>query len=166
MSTNESETPNSKGETTVNKDEITVKVRNRSNNALPEYQTAGAAGMDLRAFISEPIVLRPLHMARIETGLAFEIPEGYEGQIRGRSGLAAKYGVALLNGIGTIDSDYRGEVGVILINFSNQNFNIQPGERVAQIVFAPVAKAALHEIEEIETETERGDDGFGSTGLN
>lgn len=144
--------------------EITVRVKNRSNNPLPEYQTPGAAGMDLRAFISEPIVLRPLKMVKIETGLAFEIPEGYEGQIRGRSGLAIKYGVTLLNGIGTIDSDYRGEVNVTLINFSNQNYNIQPGERVAQIVFAPVSHVTLKE-SEILTKTLRGTGGFGHTGI-
>lgn len=144
--------------------EITVRVKNRSNNPLPEYQTPGAAGMDLRAFIEAPVVIKPLQTVKIETGLSFEIPRGYEGQVRARSGLAIKYGITITNGVGTIDSDYRGEVAIFLTNLSDKNYNIQPGERVAQIVFAPVSHVTLKE-SEILTKTLRGAGGFGHTGI-
>ena len=144
--------------------EITVRVKNRSSNPLPEYQTPGAAGMDLRAFIEEPVVIKPLQTVKIETGLSFEIPRGYEGQVRARSGLAIKYGITITNGVGTIDSDYRGEVAIFLTNLSDKNYNIQPGERVAQIVFAPVSHVTLKESEML-TKTVRGTGGFGHTGI-
>ena len=133
--------------------------------ALPAYETAGSAGMDLRAAvpIDQPIVLEPGARAMVPTGLSFAIPEGYEVQIRPRSGLAAKHGITCLNTPGTIDSDYRGEVKVILINLGDRAFTIERAERVAQMVLAPVTRAAWNQVA-ILNETERGAGGFGSTG--
>lgn len=129
---------------------------------LPAYATQGSAGVDLRA--SEPCVIPPGGRALVPTGLRIALPEGYEAQVRPRSGLALKHGVTLLNSPGTIDSDYRGEIGVILINLGQEPFSIQPGDRIAQMVFAPVTRGVWDEVETLD-ETERGAGGFGSTGL-
>ena len=140
-----------------------IKIVNKSNNPLPHYATEHSAGMDLRAFVSEPIILKPLERRLIPTGLFIEIPEGYEAQIRPRSGLALKSGITCLNTPGTIDADYRGEIGVILINLSNQDFVINNGERISQMVINKYEKARLVEVEEL-SETLRGEGGFGHTG--
>ena len=140
-----------------------VKVINKSNNPLPKYSTVQSAGMDLRAFITEPIILGALDRALIPTGLYIEIPEGYEAQVRSRSGLAIKYGITVLNSPGTIDADYRGEICVELINLSNKPYTIESGERIAQLVFNKCEQAELVEVEEL-SETERGEGGFGHTG--
>lgn len=140
-----------------------IKIINRSGNPLPEYQTASAAGMDLRAEIEAPIKLRPLERAVVGTGLYMELPEGYEAQIRPRSGLSAKQGVTVLNSPGTIDADYRGEIGVILVNLSNQDVTIGRGDRIAQMVIARYERAEWAEVEAL-SETARGAGGFGSTG--
>ena len=140
-----------------------VKVINKSNNPLPEYSTAQSAGMDLRAFITEPVVLGTLDRALIPTGLYIEMPEGYEAQVRPRSGLAIKYGVTVLNSPGTIDADYRGEICVELINLSNKPYTIYFGDRIAQLVFNKYEQAKFIEVEEL-SETERGEGGFGHTG--
>lgn len=142
---------------------IEVKVVNQSKNDLPAYETQYAAGLDLRANIEEPITLAPLERALVPTGLMMEIPVGYEGQVRPRSGLAAKHGITVLNAPGTVDADYRGEVKVILVNLSNETFIINPGERIAQIVFAKHEQADLLPALFL-SETERGAGGFGSTG--
>ena len=142
---------------------MVVKVINKSNNPLPEYSTAQSAGMDLRAFITEPIILGVLDRALIPTGLYIEMPEGYEAQVRPRSGLAIKHGVTVLNSPGTIDADYRGEICVELVNLSNIPFTVEPGERIAQLVFAKYEKADFIEVEEL-SETERDKGGFGHTG--
>ena len=128
---------------------------------LPAYATQGSAGVDLRA--SEPCVIPPGGRALIPTGLRIALPEGYEAQVRPRSGLALKHGVTLLNSPGTIDSDYRGEVGVILINLGQEPFTVQPGDRIAQMVFAPVTRGVWDEVDALDA-TERGTGGFGSTG--
>lgn len=143
---------------------MTVKVINRSKNGLPAYSTPFAAGMDVRADLSEPITLEPLQRAMVPTGLFLEIPVGYEVQVRPRSGLAAKKGVTVLNTPGTIDADYRGEVKVILVNLSNEPFVVEPGERIAQLV---LAKHEVIEWEETDllAESSRGEGGFGSTGV-
>lgn len=142
---------------------IQVKIVNEGKQQLPQYATAGSAGMDLRADIDKPIVLKPLERKLIPTGLKIDLPVGYEAQIRPRSGLALKYGVTVLNSPGTIDADYRGEVCVILVNLSNDDFVINPSERIAQMV---VAKHEQVDFQIVETlnETERGDGGFGHTG--
>ena len=140
-----------------------IKVVNKSGRELPQYATESSAGVDLRAAITEPIVLEPLQRAMVPTGLYMEIPKGYEGQVRPRSGLAAKHGVTVLNTPGTIDADYRGEIRVILVNLSSQAFEIQPGERIAQMVFAKHETAQWEEVTELE-ESARGAGGFGSTG--
>ncbi|MBP5335761.1 MAG: dUTP diphosphatase [Bacteroidales bacterium] len=140
-----------------------IKVVNKSGRELPQYATESSAGVDLRAAITEPIVLEPLQRAMVPTGLYMEIPKGYEGQVRPRSGLAAKHGVTVLNTPGTIDADYRGEIRVILVNLSSQAFEIQPGERIAQMVFAKHETAQWEEVSELE-ESARGAGGFGSTG--
>ena len=140
-----------------------VKVINKSKHALPAYATEAAAGMDLRANLSEPVVLKPLERRLIPTGLFIELPVGYEAQIRPRSGLAIKKGITVLNSPGTIDADYRGEVGVILINLSGEDFVIEDGERIAQMVIARHEQAEWNEVEILE-ETERGAGGFGHTG--
>lgn len=141
-----------------------VKVINQSKHDLPQYETSAAAGVDLRANIDAPITLQPLERMLIKTGLFLQIPEGYEAQVRPRSGLALKKGITVLNSPGTIDADYRGEVGVILINLSNEPFVIEDGERIAQLVFAQVTQAKWQETSSL-SETERGAGGFGSTGL-
>lgn len=141
-----------------------VKVINQSAFALPQYETASSAGMDLRANIEEAVSIKPLDRALIKTGLFMEIPQGYEAQVRPRSGLALKKGLTVLNSPGTIDADYRGEIGVILVNLSHETVNIEPGERIAQLVFAKVEQAELTNVETL-NKTERGTGGFGSTGL-
>lgn len=140
-----------------------VKIINKSNNPIPEYATAQSAGMDLRAFIKEPITIEPFNRELISTGLYIELPEGYEAQVRPRSGLAIKYGITVLNSPGSIDSDYRGEIGVILINHSNTPFTVYSGDRIAQLVFNKVEQADFVEVEEL-NKTERGEGGFGHTG--
>ena len=140
-----------------------VKVVNKSNHRLPEYQTAGAAGMDLKADISEPVVLKPGEGQVIPTGLYMAIPEGYEIQVRSRSGLAAKYGIFCLNSPGTLDADWRGNTGVILANFGKNNFVVNPGDRIAQAVLNKIEKIEWEEVSELDT-TERGEGGFGHTG--
>lgn len=140
-----------------------IKVINKSNNPLPEYSTAQSAGMDLRAFITEPVILKALDRALISTGLYIEMPAGYEAQVRPRSGLAIKYGVTVLNSPGTIDADYRGEICVELINLSNKPYTIYFGDRIAQLVFNKYEQAKFIEVEEL-SETERGIGGFGHTG--
>jgi dUTP pyrophosphatase len=141
-----------------------VKVINKSAHALPAYETIASAGLDVRANITESIELKPLERALVKTGLFLEIPVGYECQVRPRSGLAYKKGVSVLNSPGTIDADYRGEVGVILINMSNETFVVENGERIAQLVFAKVEQAEWQEVTELST-TDRGAGGFGSTGV-
>lgn len=141
---------------------ISVKIV-RGGAIIPKYQTKGSAGADLSACIDEPIKIIAGEQAIIPTGIALEIPEGYEVQIRGRSGLAAKYGIGLTNGIGTIDSDYRGEINVILINLGKDSFTIEPGMRIAQMVVAKYEIAELVEVSELNV-TERGEGRFGSTG--
>lgn len=140
-----------------------VKVINRSAFALPSYATPLSAGMDLKANLTEPIVLEPLQRALVPTGLFLGIPEGYEAQVRPRSGLAAKHGITVLNSPGTIDADYRGEVKVILVNLSSESFEIKPGERIAQLVVARCEQVAWEDVPELD-ETRRGEGGFGSTG--
>lgn len=141
-----------------------VKIINQSKHALPAYETSSSAGLDVRANLTEPIELKPLERALVKTGLFMEIPAGFECQVRPRSGLAFKNGITVLNSPGTIDADYRGEVGVILINLSNDTFVIQDGERIAQLVFAKVEQAEWKVANEL-SETERGAGGFGSTGV-
>lgn len=140
-----------------------VKIINKSDHSIPEYETPASAGMDLRANISESITLQPLERAVIKTGLFMEIPVGYEAQVRPRSGLAAKKGITVLNAPGTVDADYRGEIGVILVNLSNEEFTIVNGERIAQLVISSHERAEWIESESL-TETTRGEGGFGSTG--
>ncbi len=140
-----------------------VKVINRSKHDLPRYETALSAGMDVRANIDEPIVLKPLARAMVPTGLFVELPAGYEMQVRPRSGLAAKFGLTVLNAPGTIDADYRGEIKVILANLSNDDFTINDGERIAQLVVAQHAQVQWEPTEEL-SDTDRGAGGFGSTG--
>ena len=140
-----------------------VKIINKSNNALPAYETASSAGMDLRAFVDADVVLKPFERKLIPTGLYIELPDGYEAQIRPRSGLAIKSGITVLNSPGTIDADYRGEIKVILINLSQEDFIIKSGDRVCQMVIAKHEKAEFVEVNEI-SETERGAGGFGHTG--
>lgn len=142
---------------------MTIKIINKSNHALPSYETIASAGMDLRANIDGPITLKPLERAVIKTGLFMELPIGYEAQIRPRSGLAAKKGISVLNAPGTIDADYRGEIGVILVNLSNENFTLENGERIAQMIITKHERAEWNEVEEL-SETSRGAGGFGSTG--
>ncbi|MCL2290997.1 MAG: dUTP diphosphatase [Bacteroidetes bacterium] len=137
---------------------------NQSNNPLPFYSTEHSAGMDLRAFLPEPVVLQPMARALIPTGLFIEVPEGYEAQVRPRSGLAIKNGITVLNSPGTIDADYRGEVKVVLINFSNEPFTIQNGDRIAQMVIAKYEEIVWYQVEQL-SETERGAGGFGSSGI-
>lgn len=131
---------------------------------LPTYATSGSSGLDLYAAVDEPIILMPNQRAVVPTGLVVEIPDGYEGQIRPRSGLTVKHGITVLNTPGTIDSDYRGEIKVILINFGKDKFVIKKGDRIAQLVVVPIVKVELEEVEDIDFNTERGANGFGSTG--
>ena len=145
---------------------MTVKIVNKSDNNLPAYETTSSAGMDLRAYLPEgPITLKPMQRMLIPTGLFMEIPEGYEGQVRPRSGLAIKSGITVLNTPGTIDADYRGEVKIILINLSDSDFVINSGDRVAQIVFAKCEQMEVVNVETL-SDTERGAGGFGHTGRN
>jgi len=140
-----------------------VKIINKSAHDLPNYETAFSAGMDLRANILEPITLKPLERTIVKTGLFMELPLGFEAQVRPRSGLAAKKGITVLNSPGTIDADYRGEIGVILVNLSNEDFIIENGERVAQLVIAKHEQITWEQVEVLE-QTSRGAGGFGSTG--
>ena len=140
-----------------------VKIVNKSGRELPAYATAASAGVDLRACIETPVTLAPLQRAVIPTGLYMQIPESFEGQVRPRSGLAAKHGITVLNTPGTIDADYRGEIKVILVNLSDVAFTVEPGERIAQMVFARHEQAQWEETDSLD-ETERGAGGFGSTG--
>lgn len=140
-----------------------INIINKSIHALPHYETIASAGMDLRAHIEQDIVLQPLARAIIPTGLFIELPVGYEAQVRPRSGLAAKHGLTVLNSPGTIDADYRGEIGVILVNLSNTAYTIKNGERVAQMVIAKHERAEWEEVQNL-SETSRGKGGFGSTG--
>lgn len=140
-----------------------IKIVNHSSNPLPAYETEGAAGMDLRAFLTEPVILKPMERALIPTGLYMEIPAGFEAQIRPRSGLAFKQGITCLNTPGTIDSDYRGEIKVLLINLDSQSHEIKNAERIAQMVIAPVTKSTFRVVQELE-ESNRGAGGFGHTG--
>lgn len=142
-----------------------VKIVNQSNNPLPNYSTSSSAGMDLRANLDEEMVLKPLERILVPTGLFIELPVGYEAQIRPRSGLALKKGISVLNTPGTIDADYRGEIRVILINFSKEDFVIKHGERICQMVIASHETVSWDEVELLE-ETERGTGGFGHTGKN
>lgn len=142
-----------------------IKVINKSVHKLPHYETAFSAGMDLRANIEEPITLKPLERTIVKTGLFMELPMGFEAQVRPRSGLAAKKGITVLNAPGTIDADYRGEIGVILVNLSNEEFVINNGERIAQMVIAKHEQISWNEVEAL-GETSRGEGGFGSTGHN
>lgn len=141
-----------------------INIINKSAHALPNYETGASAGMDLRANTETPIVLKPLERVIVPTGLFLELPIGIEAQVRPRSGLAAKKGITVLNAPGTIDADYRGEVGVILVNLSQDDFTIEPGERIAQLVIAKHERAEWEEVEVL-TETARGAGGFGSTGV-
>ena len=140
-----------------------IKVINRSACELPHYETVSAAGLDVRANTTESIVLEPLQRALVPTGLYVEIPDGYEIQVRPRSGLAAKHGISIANAPGTIDPDYRGEIKVILVNLSNEPFELKPGERIAQLVVAQFTRIEWESVSEL-SETERGAGGFGSTG--
>lgn len=144
---------------------MNIQIINNSKHETPNYATDLSAGMDLRANIEEKIILKPLERKLIPTGLSIALPDGYEAQVRPRSGLAFKKGITVLNSPGTIDADYRGDIGVILINLSNEDFIIEDGERIAQLVVAPFTKVIWHEVSEL-TETERGAGGFGSTGKN
>lgn len=143
---------------------IEVKVINKSKFDLPQYSTPQSAGVDLRANLDEPVVLGSLERAMVPTGLYLQIPAGYEAQVRPRSGLAAKKGITVLNSPGTVDADYRGEVKVILVNLSSQEFVIEPGERIAQMVFAAHEQVEWNSVEALD-ETERGEGGFGHTGV-
>lgn len=144
-------------------EKIIVKVIKNEGVTLPKYETSGAAGMDVRANISEPIVLGSLDRALIPLGLRLEIPEGYEVQVRPRSGLALKHGIGMVNSIGTIDSDYRGEIGAIIVNLSKEPYTIQPQERIGQIVLNKVEQIEWELVEKL-SKSERGSGGFGSTG--
>ncbi|MFT6794904.1 MAG: dUTP pyrophosphatase [Maribacter sp.] len=141
-----------------------IKIINKSAHELPHYETGASAGMDLRANISEPVTLEPLARTIIRTGLFMELPVGYEAQVRPRSGLAAKKGITVLNAPGTIDADYRGEVGVILVNLSGETFVIENGERIAQMIITKHERAEWEQVELL-SDTLRGDGGFGSTGV-
>ncbi|TXK78478.1 dUTP diphosphatase [Mesonia sp. K4-1] len=143
---------------------MTIKIINKSSHNLPHYETEASAGMDLRAHLEDKIILGPLERIIVKTGLFIELPVGYEAQVRPRSGLAAKKGITVLNAPGTIDADYRGEIGVILVNLSKEAFVINDGERIAQLVIAKHERADWENVE-ILGETDRGEGGFGSTGV-
>lgn len=143
---------------------MNIKIINKSNHDLPHYETIASAGMDLRASLSEPRTLKPLERSIVGTGLFIELPVGVEAQVRPRSGLAAKKGITVLNAPGTIDADYRGEIGVILVNLSSEDFVINNGERIAQLIIAKHERAEWKEVDEL-SETDRGEGGFGSTGV-
>jgi dUTP diphosphatase len=141
-----------------------IKIINKSSHALPHYETIASAGMDLRANLSESRILKPLERTIVGTGLFIELPIGIEAQVRPRSGLAAKKGITVLNAPGTVDADYRGEIGVILVNISNEDFTINNGERIAQLVIAKHERADWKQVEVL-SDTDRGEGGFGSTGI-
>jgi dUTP pyrophosphatase len=143
---------------------IKVKIINSSNNQLPAYETLSSAGMDVRAFLNEPVVIKPLQRVLIPTGLRVQLPQGYEMQLRPRSGLALKHGITLVNTPGTIDADYRGEIGVILINLSDTNFTINDGDRICQMVISNYTHVEWENTDTID-QTERGNGGFGHTGV-
>ncbi len=143
---------------------MNIKIINKTSHSLPNYETLASAGMDLRANLEDSVTLKPLERAIIKTGLFIELPIGIEAQVRPRSGLAAKKGVTVLNSPGTIDADYRGEIGVILVNLSNEDFIIENGERIAQLIIAKHERAVWEEVEVL-GETKRGEGGFGSTGV-
>lgn len=143
---------------------IQVKVINKGKQPLPAYATEQSAGMDLRADIEQPVTLKPLERRLIPTGLHIALPQGYEAQVRPRSGLALKHGITVLNTPGTIDADYRGEIGVVLVNLSNEDFVVNPGERVAQMVIAKYEQAVLQTVDTLD-ETKRGEGGYGHTGV-
>ncbi len=143
---------------------MTIKIINKSQHPLPNYETIASAGMDLRADLSASITLAPLGRVIVKTGLFIELPIGYEAQVRPRSGLAIKKGITVLNSPGTVDADYRGEIGVILVNLSNEDFVIENGERIAQLIIAKHERAEWIEVQEL-SETSRGEGGFGSTGV-
>ncbi len=143
---------------------LQIKVVNKGHQPLPAYATSRSAGLDLRANLDAPIVLQPMQRALVRTGLHIALPDGYEAQIRPRSGLALKHGITVLNSPGTIDADYRGEVGVLLINISDEPFTIQDGERIAQMVVARYEQTAMESVEMLD-ETERGEGGYGHTGV-
>jgi len=143
---------------------MTIRIINKSKHQTPSYETSASAGMDLRANLINPITLKPLERAIVKTGLYIALPEGHEAQIRPRSGLAAKHGITVLNAPGTIDADYRGEIGVILVNLSNENFTINDGDRVAQMIIAAYAHTKWEEVNVLD-DTKRGSGGFGSTGI-
>lgn len=142
---------------------MTIKIINKSSFELPNYETDASAGMDLRANNSETITLKPMERKLVKTGLFMELPKGYEAQVRPRSGLALKKGISVLNSPGTIDADYRGEIGVILVNLSTEDFKVEKGERIAQLVVAKHERVSWNQVQELE-ETTRGAGGFGSTG--
>ena len=142
---------------------INIKIVNKSDNALPAYETLLSAGMDLRASLNEPISIKPLGRCLVPTGLYIELPEGFEAQLRPRSGLAIKSGISVLNAPGTIDADYRGEIMVIMVNLSDKEFTINTGDRIAQMIIAEHKRAALIEVDSL-SETKRGAGGFGHTG--
>jgi len=143
---------------------VVIKIINKSSHPTPSYETNASAGMDLRANITEAITLEPLQRSIIKTGLFIALPPGFEAQIRPRSGLAAKFGISVLNAPGTIDADYRGEIGVILVNLSNEKFKINNGDRIAQMIIARYAHTKWEEVNVLD-ETKRGEGGFGSTGI-
>ena len=140
-----------------------VKVINKSNNPLPKYATEGSAGLDVHAFLEEPVIIKPLERKIIPTGLYLEIPNGYEIQVRARSGMSIKHGITLINGVGTIDSDYRGELGIPVVNLSNEEYEIKSGDKVAQIILAKYEHLEF-KLEENLEDTDRSDGGFGHTG--
>ncbi len=143
---------------------MNVQIINKSKHATPDYETAGSAGMDLRANIDESVILKPLERTIVKTGLFIALPIGFEAQVRPRSGLAAKKGITVLNSPGTVDADYRGEIGVILVNLSNEDFVVNDGERIAQLIIAKHERVNWKEVNVL-NETERGAGGFGSTGV-
>jgi dUTP diphosphatase len=143
---------------------VVVKIINKSPHPTPSYETGSSAGMDLRAHLEEEVILKPMDRAIIKTGLFISLPPGFEAQVRPRSGLAAKFGISVLNSPGTIDADYRGEIGVILVNLSRENFSIKDGDRIAQMIIARYAHTKWEEVNVLD-ETKRGQGGFGSTGI-
>jgi len=144
--------------------EVEVKIVNKSKNLLPEYASKGAAGMDLRADLESPITLKPMERKMIPTGIFIQLPEGYEAQVRPRSGLAIKHGISVINTPGTIDEDYTGEVKVLLVNLSNEDFVVENKERIAQMIINKYDRCKWNQVEEL-TKTERGEGGFGHTGI-
>lgn len=144
---------------------VVVKVVNRSGEILPEYQTLHAAGMDIRASIDRPLILAPMQRVLVPTGLFIELPEGYEAQIRPRSGLALKHGITVLNSPGTIDADYRGEIRILLVNLSDQPFELSSSERIAQMIVAPYTRIVWQEVDQL-SDSDRGTGGYGSTGIS